>query len=41
MDPNGLEFDVDAMLAGLQPWVEWESPTWTSTQFSNNGYRLA
>lgn len=26
-DPNTLPFDADAMLAGLQPWVECESPT--------------
>jgi glutamate carboxypeptidase len=28
MDPNSLPFDADAMLAGLRPWVECESPTW-------------
>ena len=28
MDPNGLAFDTEAMLAGLRPWVECESPTW-------------
>ena len=28
MDPNGLDFDTEAMLAGLRPWVECESPTW-------------
>ena len=27
MDPNGLPFDADAMLRGLRPWVECESPT--------------
>lgn len=27
MDPNGLPFDADTMLAGLRPWVECESPT--------------
>lgn len=27
MDPTTLEFDVDAILAGLRPWVECESPT--------------
>ncbi len=27
MDPNALPFDADAMLAGLRPWVECESPT--------------
>ena len=30
MDPNQLPFDTDAMLAGLKPWVECESPTWDS-----------
>jgi glutamate carboxypeptidase len=28
MNPADLPFDVDAMLAGLRPWVECESPTW-------------
>jgi glutamate carboxypeptidase len=28
VDPNSLPFDADAMLAGLRPWVECESPTW-------------
>ena len=28
MDPNQLPFEADAMLAGLRPWVECESPTW-------------
>ena len=28
MDHNALPFDADAMLAGLRPWVECESPTW-------------
>jgi glutamate carboxypeptidase len=28
MDPAQLPFDPDAMLAGLLPWVECESPTW-------------
>ncbi len=28
MDPNALPFDPDAMLDGLRPWVECESPTW-------------
>ncbi len=28
MDPNALPFDTDAMLQGLRPWVECESPTW-------------
>jgi glutamate carboxypeptidase len=27
MDPNALPFDTDAMLDGLRPWVECESPT--------------
>jgi glutamate carboxypeptidase len=27
MDPKALPFDADAMLAGLRPWVECESPT--------------
>ena len=27
MDPNALPFDAEAMLAGLRPWVECESPT--------------
>jgi glutamate carboxypeptidase len=27
MDPNALPFDADAMLDGLRPWVECESPT--------------
>ncbi|MEM1048038.1 MAG: M20/M25/M40 family metallo-hydrolase [Pseudomonadota bacterium] len=27
-DPAGLPFDSDAMLAGLQPWIECESPTY-------------
>ncbi len=27
MDPNALPFDADAMLGGLRPWVECESPT--------------
>ncbi len=26
-DPNVLSFDAEAMLAGLRPWVECESPT--------------
>src|SRR3712207_2513575 len=26
-DPNALPFDTDAMLEGLRPWVECESPT--------------
>ena len=28
MNPDSLPFDADAMLAGLRPWVECESPTW-------------
>jgi glutamate carboxypeptidase len=28
MDPTALPFDADAMLAGLRPWVECESPTY-------------
>ncbi|WP_372674666.1 M20/M25/M40 family metallo-hydrolase [Aquicoccus sp.] len=28
MDPLKLPFDADAMLAGLRPWIECESPTW-------------
>lgn len=28
MNPLGLPFDADAMLAGLRPWVECESPTY-------------
>jgi glutamate carboxypeptidase len=27
MDPSQLPFDTDAMLAGLRPWVQCESPT--------------
>jgi glutamate carboxypeptidase len=27
MDPKALPFDADAMLAGLRPWIECESPT--------------
>lgn len=27
MNPNDLPFDANAMLAGLRPWVECESPT--------------
>ena len=30
MDFAALPFDTDAMLAGLRPWVECESPTWDS-----------
>lgn len=28
VNPARLPFDSDAMLAGLRPWVECESPTW-------------
>lgn len=28
MNPLNLPFDSDAMLEGLRPWVECESPTW-------------
>jgi glutamate carboxypeptidase len=28
MDPNGLPFDTERMIAGLRPWIECESPTW-------------
>src|SRR4051812_26053943 len=28
MNPKDLPFEADAMLAGLRPWVECESPTW-------------
>lgn len=28
MDLTSLPFDADAMLSGLRPWVECESPTW-------------
>ncbi|MCX7381279.1 MAG: M20/M25/M40 family metallo-hydrolase [Alphaproteobacteria bacterium] len=28
MDPNRLPFDTDAMIAGLGPWIECESPTY-------------
>ena len=28
MDPNALPFDTDAMIAGLRPWIECESPTY-------------
>ncbi|MEH3144763.1 MAG: M20/M25/M40 family metallo-hydrolase [Methylobacterium frigidaeris] len=27
MDPSGLPLDVEAILAGLRPWIECESPT--------------
>jgi glutamate carboxypeptidase len=28
MNPTNLPFDADAMLAGLRPWIECESPTY-------------
>jgi glutamate carboxypeptidase len=28
MDPRALPFDADAMLGGLRPWIECESPTY-------------
>jgi len=28
LDPKTVPFDADAMLEGLRPWVECESPTW-------------
>ena len=28
MNPVNLSFDSEAMLAGLRPWIECESPTW-------------
>jgi glutamate carboxypeptidase len=28
MNPDHLPFDAEAMLAGLRPWIECESPTW-------------
>jgi glutamate carboxypeptidase len=28
MDPNALPFDTEAMVRGLRPWIECESPTW-------------
>jgi glutamate carboxypeptidase len=28
MNPTNLPFDTDAMLAGLRPWIECESPTY-------------
>lgn len=27
MDPKGLDFDLDAIIAGMRPWIECESPT--------------
>ena len=32
MDVTQLPFDTDAMLAGLKPWVECESPTWDAAR---------
>ena len=32
MDATKLPFDADAMLAGLRPWVECESPTWDTAR---------
>lgn len=34
MNPLKLPFDSDAMLAGLRPWVECESPTWDGAAVS-------
>lgn len=31
MDPAGLPFDTEAMLASLRPWIECESPTWDAS----------
>jgi glutamate carboxypeptidase len=31
VNPAELPFDADAMLAGLRPWIECESPTWDAT----------
>ncbi|MEJ0092081.1 MAG: M20/M25/M40 family metallo-hydrolase [Methylocella sp.] len=31
MNPAQLPFDVEAMLAGLRPWIECESPTWSAS----------
>ncbi|WP_432807377.1 M20/M25/M40 family metallo-hydrolase [Rhodoligotrophos ferricapiens] len=31
MDFRALQFDTEAMLTGLRPWVECESPTWDAT----------
>jgi glutamate carboxypeptidase len=28
MNPKELPFDIDAMIAGLEPWILCESPTW-------------
>jgi glutamate carboxypeptidase len=32
VDATKLPFDADAMLAGLRPWVECESPTWDTAR---------
>ena len=32
MDITKLPFDADAMLAGLKPWVECESPTFDAAR---------
>ena len=45
MDVAKLPIDTDAMLTGLRPWVECESPTWDamrvgamlSTSFHSSG----
>ena len=34
MDPAALPFDADAMLDGLRPWVECESPTFDAPSVS-------
>lgn len=34
MNPLDLPFDSDAMLDGLRPWVECESPTWDAAAVS-------
>ena len=31
MDVNALPFDTDAMLAGLRPWIQCESPTYDAS----------
>ena len=35
VDLNALPFDADAMLAGLEPWVAHESPTYTPAAVSS------
>jgi len=32
LDPSALPIDTDAMLDGLRPWVECESPTWDAAR---------